>query len=222
MPSCSVLSRSYSGQTPRAECGALGGKVQVLGAGEGQPAPALPSRLSFLPHLFWPGEVSWFPVPRFVTTLACPSPPRTRLPFPRSLLARPCAWHRRAPCDLTVLQPFYREKACPGPGASKGQSWATNTRLSDPQGQAITMVLCHLPGLTPAVSEPLGQRLEAGRAPGLAASFSEAWPGPRSWPAPYLAGGTRPWVSSTGVPRLPPSSPSLPPGQYCSQRKCPV
>lgn len=44
-----------------------------------------------------------------------------------------------------------------------------NSQLPDTRGQAITMVLCHLPGLTLAGPEPLGQRLEAGRALGLAA-----------------------------------------------------
>lgn len=99
----------------------------------------------------------------------------------------------------------------------------------------MTVVLRHLSGLTPASPEPLGRRLEAGRDLGLAACaqvhphfFSQAWPPPaltpQSCPTPHLLGGRlslgkqTPWES----PRLPPSNPSLPPGQYCSQRKCPV
>lgn len=77
--------------------------------------------------------------------------------------------------------------------------------MTDTRGQAIAMVLCHLPGFTPAGPEPLGQRLEARRAPGLAAlaqvpahSLPQAW-APRSCPSLPLW-GARPWVSSTGVP----------------------
>lgn len=185
---------------------------------ERAPAPALLSSGSFLPHLS--GQVrcpGWDLLPTCGTTLACHSPPRTRLPSPGPCLpGRPCAWHQQAPSPLMVLQPFHGQTACPGPGASKGPSQAVSSRLSGPRGQAVTTVLCPLPGLARRLRATSQRLRQEGPLlfPGLAR--------PTQLPAPYLVRGARPWVSSTGVPRLPPSGPSLPPGQYCSQRKCPV
>lgn len=97
----------------------------------------------------------------------------------------------------------------------------------------MTVVLRHLSGLTPASPEPLGRRLgeTLGSLPVrkfTPTSFPRPGHHPLSLPKaapPLTSSGGRlslgkqtPWES----PRLPPSNPSLPPGQYCSQRKCPV
>lgn len=135
--------------------------------------------------------------------------------FSQVLAGQALAWRRQALSDLTIPQPLHGEKACPGPRAqsSQGQSQAMNSQPSDPRGQPVLGCWVTSQGSFQPVYR--GQRLETGEPLGYPPA-----------PLPRPAGATTavspsPRVSSMGVP-FPPCGPSLPPGQYCSQRKCPV
>lgn len=84
----------------------------------------------------------WFPglardlVPRGGTTLACLSPPRAQLPFPRCLTVGTCAWHRQAPCHLSPAILSWWGKLAQNPELSEGQSQALNSQLSAPEARA--------------------------------------------------------------------------------------
>lgn len=92
------------------------------------------------------------------------------------------------------------------------------------------MVLCHLPGLALAHPASLVPKAGGWGSPGLAAcvqilthSSPQAWLGSLQPPRPSPPLWSLALGEQYGSPRaFPPSGPSLPPGQYCSQRKCPV
>lgn len=158
-------------------------------------------------------------MPRFSTTLAYLSP------FSRCLLARPVLGTNRHPLTLQSCSPFRGVQLAQGPELARGS------------GRLCTHY-CPTPGCNHDAVPPARVRLSPLRATGPEAGGWES-PGLAAWVQAQallrLPGLARPtqlphpspqgrpsWVSSAGVPRLPPPSPSLPPGQYCSQRKCPV
>ena len=124
------------------EFGAPGGEAWRLSGSRGEviccPQPGPPASPVPPPATSsGPGVVSWSRdlVPRGGTTLACLSPPRAQLPFPRCLTVRPCAWHRQTPCHLSPATLSWWGKLAQNPELSEGQSQALNSRLSAPEAR---------------------------------------------------------------------------------------
>lgn len=139
-----------------------------------------------------------------ITPACCPS--RDSAPCPalasQTLLAdRP---------HLALLQCF--------PRRTLAQAWSSPWAEPGPVLRALTytvhFLVCILLIQSPGVTN---------RLPGMECTL----PGALQLPSPLLPSTIAPasachWASRTGAPQcFPPSDPSLPPGQYCSQRKCP-